>query len=145
MPGLPSLHAIHISQFHTDDRCPWVTRETKKFIVDSVAHNPLMKLEYIALGESIERLVRRFRAKKNVDKKGKGKAKAKAVESSKSMADLLFGPDPVADLQPSSDDDADMLNFIGKFGLKIETIEGIRFSDITGVRIFEKDVLGGRL
>ncbi len=50
------------------------------------------------------------------------------------------------DWQDSSDDEEwGSSSILGPTGLKVETVEGIRFCDIIGVRIFEKDVLTGRL
>ncbi|TVY82215.1 hypothetical protein LSUE1_G007323 [Lachnellula suecica] len=157
MPGLTSLRALHCIQFRTDDRCSWAIREWKKFTADAVAHNPSMALEYLALDQSVDRLVRRSKPKTKADKKGKGKASSVAS----TFADIIKGldgkysddsvggpytPGPNYDwLATSSDEEADAMSYVGKLGLRIETIENIRFGDITGVRIFEKDVIGGRL
>jgi len=165
MPGLTALRALHTIQFRTDDTCLWVMREFRKFAVDNIAHNPDMKLEYLALDTSVERLVRRKQPKtgkeKAADKKGKGKAKG-MDNTSKALAELIIGlgssstwgdggssssnglATPVLfEWQESSDDEDPVA--ISKTGLKVETIEGIRFCDVTGVRIFETDVLAGRL
>jgi hypothetical protein len=50
-------------------------------------------------------------------------------------------------MEDSEDDDAAEwgIGISGKIGLKVETMDGLRFCDVTGVRIFEKDILGGRL
>ena len=144
MPGMTSLRAIHINQFRVGDTCPSIMHETKQFMVDMVSHNPQMTLEYIGLNEAIERLVRRSRAKSTKkDKKGKGKAN----ETTKVIAEALLGNSTWADSSASFDSQAssDEEMMVGKLGLKVETVEGIRFCDVTGVRIFEKDVIGGRL
>ncbi|RDL35853.1 uncharacterized protein BP5553_06465 [Venustampulla echinocandica] len=169
MPGLTSLRALHTNQFRTEDTCVWVMREFRKFTVDNVAHNPDMKLEYLALDTVVDRLVRRSKAnasqKATVDKKGKGKA----ASNSKVLAEMILGPGgtwpdggvlnnsgtagigpsalagPLLDMQLSSDEDDDSAPVVGKLGLKIETVDNVRFHDIVGVRIFEKDVIGGRL
>jgi hypothetical protein len=132
-----------------------------------------MKLEYIALDNSVERLVRRVPLpKKEVDNKGKGKEVAGGAHgaSKKAFAQLVLGsggvwPDGTTMgsgltsglgtsgigsmnfLEDSEDDESAEwgVGISGKIGLKVETVEGIRFCDVTGVRIFEKDVLGGRL
>jgi hypothetical protein len=142
-------------------------REFRKFAVDNIAHNPDMKLEYIALDTSVERLVRRKPPSKSAgkdkpaDKKGKGKVQG-MDNTSKALAELIIGlgsssswgdggssnanglATPVLfDWQDSSDEDEPAS--IGKIGLKVETVEGIRFCDVSGVRIFEKDILAGRL
>lgn len=159
----------------------WVMREVRKFAVDSISHNPKMKLEYLALDTSVERLVRRF-------KKLKRKSKGKSVDKGKGMGkdmqlDVLngfpsFGDSGIFDLGANSSSsigggpssgvgggggvglfgteaesteeesfvtDDDFAMFTGKPGLRVETIDGIRFHDVVGVRIFAKDVLGGRL
>jgi len=129
-----------------------------------VAHNPDLKLEYIALVDNVERLVRRKPTPKSTklgDKKGKGKASSKMDNTSKALAELIIGlgtssswgdgsgagngtATPMLEWQDSSDDE-ESINGLGVPGLKIETIEGIRFCDVSGVRIFEKDILAGRL
>lgn len=173
MPGLTSLRVFHTIQFRTDDTCVWVCREFRKFTVDNISHNPDMKLEYIALDNSVERLVRRVPLpKQKVDYKGKGKEFTGSADnlSKKTFAQMVLGsngswPDGTSMssglssglgtsgfgsmnfLEDSEDEDGAEwgLGTSGKVGLKVETIEGMRFCDITGVRIFEKDVLGGRL
>jgi len=165
--GLTSLRALHTIQFRTDDTCMWVMREFRKFAVDNVSHNPNMKLEYLALDTSVERLVRRKQPTKSAgkdkttDKKGKGKAKA-MDNTSKALAELIMGlgnsnfgdggsssisglATPVLFEWQESSDEEENPGAIGKTGLKVETIEGIRFCDVGGVRIFEKDILAGRL
>ena len=173
MPGLISLRALHTIQFRTDDTCMWVCREFRKFTADNVSHNPHLKLEYIALDSSVERLVRRVPApEQKLDYKGKGKEIAGNADDSsrKTFAQLVLGsgrvwPDGTSMSssfafgtgtsgfgqmnfsEDSEDDDGDELGpgSSGKIGLKLETIEGLRFCDVTGVRIFEKDVVDGRL
>lgn len=159
MPGLVSLRVLHSVSFRPEDPCPWWPREFKKLVVDIVAHNPSMKLEYIALDANIDRLVHRKQKPKSekVDKKGKGKAWSKENVTKQVMEELFGiasssptlgdgGLDGMAtsfDWQESSDDDE--LGSIAATGLKVEVIENVRFCDISGVRIFEKDILGGRL
>jgi hypothetical protein len=159
LPGLTSLRALHTLQFRHDDTCVWVMREFRKFAVDTISHNPDMKLEYLALGEAVERLVRQKPRK--VDKKGKGKAKqggggrknvadmfspkkpsGSPIQSAVALQKIGMVPAPPIFWDDSDDDD---LRVGGKNGLLVETVEGIEFSDIPGVRIFEKDVLCGRL
>ena len=122
-----------------------------------------MILEYIALDNSVARLVRRLPLPiQKVDYKGKGKEVSGSLENSskKSYTQMVLGsngswPDgaslalglgaSVSDEESEDDDGSEWgLSISGKT-LKVETIEGIRFCDVTGVRIFEKDVLGGRL
>lgn len=158
LPGLTSLRALHTIQLRNEDTCHTVHMQFRKFLVDIVANNADVKLEYIALVDNIERIVRRKQSPKSAkgsDKKGKGKAGMD--NTSKALAELIIGlgssstwsdgasngtATPVMmEWQDSSDDeDAGSLA-----GLKVETIEGIRFCEVTGVRLFEKDILAGRL
>jgi len=155
MPSMESLRALHTFQFRVEDTCVWVMREFRKFTVDIVSHNPEMKLEYLALDTSVERLARRKsppKKKATKDINGKGKAKELDLVSAKALAELALGnsgpssgwgdnPNAYFDLAESSDDE----DGLGKSGLRIETVEGVRFCDVTGVRIFEKEILSGRL
>lgn len=152
MSELTALRVLHVITFdNPDDTCSWVFREFRKFTVDVICHNPTMKLEYLAVEQALDRLVRRKpMLKPKVDKKGKGKEMN--WTSAKALAELVMGSAAVAttggwsedgkyDFPDSSDDE----DGIVKTGLRVETIDGIRFSDVTGVRIFERDVLIGRL
>lgn len=155
MPSMESLRALHTFQFRVDDTCVWVMREFRKFTVDIVSHNPDMKLEYLALDTSVDRLARRKSAPpKKVVKNSKGKGKGKELDlvSAKALAELALGnsgsnsswgdsTNSYFDLADSSDDE----DGLGKTGLKVETVEGVRFCDVTGVRIFEKEIITGRL
>ena len=172
MPGLVSLRALHTIKFRTDDTCVWVMHEFRKFAVDNISHNPHMKLEYIALDGSIERLVRRVPLSKKADIKGKGKEVSGGANraSKKTVAQLVLGSgsgwpdgtsmisgfssglgsgglDSMPFIEESEDEDTAEwgVGISGKVGLKIETIDGLRFCNVTDVRIFEKDILGGRL
>lgn len=155
LPCLTELRAIHILHFRNDDKCPWVAREVRKFAVDCVAAHPKLKLEYIALEDEVERLGRRLRqtkvkpAKKDI--KGKGKALEKDLENTKSMIDSLQslyhslgGPPPDVSSEESEGSDADWDGDRGH-GLRVETLETFSFFDVSGVRMWEKDVLGGWL
>jgi hypothetical protein len=155
MPGLTSLRALHTNQFRTDDTCMWVMREFKGFTKDNVAHNPDMKLEYLALQDNVDRLVRRSSSSPSKSsKKAKGKGKAKS-DATKQMAEMMLGvnntlggdgnANPMFEWQASSEEDEGWGAPVGKAGLKVETVEGVRFGDVSGVRIFERDVVGGRL
>jgi len=155
--GLTKLRALHIIQFRAEDTCMWVMREVRKFAVDTVSHNPELKLEYLALDSNVDRLVRRVK-KTTAKPKGKGaekNGKGKKTDS-QSLSDLMLGlgvsgagesASPASSIEldwedNSTDDEAAPL---GKLGLKVETIEGLSFHDATGVRIFEQDIVNGRL
>ncbi|TAQ91463.1 hypothetical protein B7494_g143 [Chlorociboria aeruginascens] len=159
-PGLTNLRALHTIQFRTDDTCMWVMREFRKFAIDNVSHNPAMKLEYLALDNTVERLVRRPKVvTKAPEKKDKGKSKAISPPT-QALAELILGQPGwseatsasislaatgTLDWQESSDEDDDEGEYEAKVGLKIESIEGIKFHDVSGVRIFEKEILLGRV
>ncbi|KAG9230361.1 hypothetical protein BJ875DRAFT_385330 [Amylocarpus encephaloides] len=165
IPGMVSLRALHTNYFRQEDQCEWIKSNFGKFLVDTVSHSPQMQLEYVALGQQIERLVRRAKASPSHESNKKGKGKA--TDNYKVLSEMVLGsslpwPDgssinnhasssntasgaPYFDWQASSDDESEHGPVVGKLGLRIETVEGIRFSDVSGVRIFEKDVIGGRL
>lgn len=147
LPGLVNLRAMHIINFRNDDTCHWVIREIRKFAVDSVSHNPGMKLEYIALENSVERLVRRVkkpkaRAKGKAVDKGKGKEVSfSSTTSTFPTLDTMLSPS----VEDSSEDDSGSSDNDFGPGLKLETLEGVRFYDIYGVRIWRKDIMMGRI
>ncbi|PBP24766.1 F-box domain-containing protein [Diplocarpon rosae] len=144
MPSLSSLRVLHTIMLHTDDNCTWVMREFRKFTVDAIAHNPDMKLEYLALDRSVDRLVRRMPLRKLASEK----AKELDWTSAKALAQLVMGSsaggwgDESKYDFPDSEDDEDG---IVKTGLRVETIDGFRISDVVGIRIFEPSVLTGKL
>ncbi|KAL2060812.1 hypothetical protein VTL71DRAFT_8864 [Oculimacula yallundae] len=156
LSGLTSLRALHVVSFHNpEDHCAFATREFRRFVVDVICHNPNMKLEYLALDNAVDRLVqRKAMPKPKVDNKGKGKEMN--WTSAKALAELVMGGSSSLvngsvvgawseqgkyDFPDSSDDE----DGIVKTGLRIEIIDGIRFSDILGVRIFEREVVTGKL
>ncbi|KAI9741411.1 MAG: hypothetical protein M1818_004217 [Claussenomyces sp. TS43310] len=148
LPGLTNLRAMHIITFRSDDTCHWVIREIRKFAVDSVSHNSNMKLEYIALENTVERLVRRARKPKRDKGKGKDKqASDSKLEVPTNLPDLLakLYPEEARGSDDSTDDEYDDEDLDLGPGLKLETLEGVRFYDIFGVRIFRKDIMAGRL
>jgi len=135
-----------------------------------------MKLKYLALDTSVERLVRSSPVKptktlieKELEKRGKGKGKE--TLKGKTLAQLAqgqnmswsstggvgigIGGNPLDILNGTGttgllstwdeDSDDEDLEIGGTSGLKVETVEGTPFYEISDVRIFEKDVLLGRL
>ncbi|KAI9848787.1 MAG: hypothetical protein M1838_000368 [Thelocarpon superellum] len=157
LSGLISLRALHIINFRTDDTCTWVMRELRKFAIDNVAHHPQLKLEYIGLDATVERLLRRPRASK------KRKGKPVGVQNDVLVHDAGAATD--SDSSSSSEIDCSEeetlistdFNFT-TYGLqhvhhggekqpllKIETLENVKFYDVYSVRIFRKDVMAGRL
>ena len=130
-------------------------RETRKFIIDTLSHFPSLKLEWISIDDDrVERIIRAPDLMfKSEAKKKKDKGKSKATTATTSAPPLsLFGNAPAAESLPmlpvhgwdteSESDDDD--SAVGS-GNKLETIEGVHFFDVWGVRIFKKEVMTGRL
>lgn len=167
MPGLESLRALHTIEFHVSDACLWVMREFRKFAVDNISHNPGMKLEFLGLNNSVERLVRHNPSpmKDPIDVKGKGKAASSAKKTTLAQVALAqhtswsstggvginstfldFPNLPFSGPSVNWDESDDEDMFIGgKSGLRLETVEDIDFHEINGVKIFEKEILYGKL
>ncbi|KAA8570571.1 hypothetical protein EYC84_002833 [Monilinia fructicola] len=61
LSGLKNLRALDIIRFRSDDSCSWAQQEFKKFIVDSIAHYPDCKLEYIAVKGLVMRVYHRVK------------------------------------------------------------------------------------
>ncbi|KAK4241933.1 hypothetical protein C8A03DRAFT_11841 [Achaetomium macrosporum] len=166
--GLASLRALHVVHLRNDDTCVWVMRETKRFLIDNVSHYPHLKLEYIAIDEDdrADQLIRvsdwykdggdtKSGEGKSAEKEGKGKQKAAGVNLSSlnlgSTSDLDIPAIISAELgeegsSAGSDDwETDEEGDDEPVGQKIETIDGIPFCDVPGVRIFKKEIVAGRL
>lgn len=160
---------MHILFYRNDDHCPFVIREIRKFVVDCCASNPAMKLEYIALGTTVERIVRRAKKDAKIKEKEKEarlarkttKEKGKEVLSMSGISNgsggygglnfvsldaliSLSGSGDIEDESSSGSEDEDEDDDRGP-GMRLETLEGVRFYDVYGVRIFCKDILGGWL
>lgn len=130
--------------------------EYHKFAVDAIAQVPESKLDYIALDNSVEYIVRRAPPKKvGGDDKGKGKAKQKkknlyhylaSMDGTENLDGITLVPSlgMLIDGYDDSDDDEPPGSETKK-GLKVEGVIGERFCDINNIRIFQNDVLHGRL
>ncbi|KAK0621555.1 hypothetical protein B0T17DRAFT_508894 [Bombardia bombarda] len=143
IPGLVSLRALHIVRIRNDDTCVWVMRETKRFLIDNVSHHPDMKLEWVSIDEEdrVERLVRSSdipKKKKEKKQKSKGKQKATAGTTANTPFPVLPPPD-TWDISSDSEEDEDLHH------TKIETMGDIHFYDVWSIRIFNKEVVYGRL
>ncbi len=145
--GLVSLRALHIVRLRNEDTCVWVMRECKRFLVDNLVHHPTLKLEWISIDEEnlAERIVRPSDGPKKVKTKSKGKEKATHVPNG-----VANGAFPVLHLdawgsigdESDIDDDDDDEDLDPQ---KLETMEGVLFSDVWGVKIFKKEITSGRL
>jgi hypothetical protein len=156
MPGLDSLRALHAIKFRTNDQCMWVLQEFRRFTADNLSHHPHLKLEYVAVDISVDRIIRRIPKKAHDKSKGKGKAVAEGglkPKDGKTLSQLLSESSiKTSTLDPSLLEESEEeyngewgLGVTGKMGLKVETVEGLQFYDVTSVKIFEKEILGGRL
>ncbi|PQE20195.1 f-box domain-containing protein [Rutstroemia sp. NJR-2017a BBW] len=185
LTGLESLRALHAIEFRSEDTCMWVIKEFRKFTMDSIAHDPASKLEYLALEKSVEQLVRKKKgvgagdgrdakngknggAGKTADGKNKGKGKKKGkgfveavlgaegtwglglgagMPGDGEWGDLALGlgVDGVGDSASESESEDGEGGAAGSGVWKVESVEGLKFCDVLGVRIFEKDVIYARL
>ncbi|KAL8313672.1 hypothetical protein RB597_006218 [Gaeumannomyces tritici] len=167
MAGLANLHALHVIHLRNEDTCVWVMRETKKFLIDNLSHHQHMKLEWISIDDDdrLEKIVRiSDEPKKGRKSKGKGKEKVGGsvpifgshghVPGFNSHYDdpfPLLAADDWGDGGSAncSDDDSDDFDEdhdgTRRPRIRLETIEGVHFYDVWGVRIFEKEVVTGRL
>ncbi len=140
MPGLVNLHALNIIHFRSEDTCAWVTRETRRFIIDTLVHYPSLKLEYLTIDNGhVERILRLPLEPNNL---GLGNKHSKAKGKNKATNSLVDGDTSSSDSDLSSDSDEDT-SPNGKF--KMDTVPHMQFHDIWGIRIFEKEVVAGRL
>jgi hypothetical protein len=172
--GLSSLRALHIVQLRNDDTCVWVMRETKRFLIDNVSHYPDLKLEWISIDDDdrVDRLIRVKQANGDDDdgdadadkkdggdggnkKKEKKEGKQKAAGGLSSSSSTSLGLDLSLDInaliaaeladaggESSSDEEDDGFGLIGT---KVETVEGMQFCDVDGIKIFKKEIVAGRL
>ncbi|KAI9780973.1 MAG: hypothetical protein M1839_006412 [Geoglossum umbratile] len=127
--GLVSLKALYILTCRTDDTCQWVVRELRSFAMDNIAHYPELKLEYLALDSTVERVIRK-------------KVEPKKTKKPSGVQKLLAGKETEPkDSETSDDENSDDDQ---QPGLKIETL-AVKFYDVYNVRIFRKDVKSGTL
>ncbi|THV48297.1 hypothetical protein BGAL_0257g00130 [Botrytis galanthina] len=135
LSALTSLRVLHAIEFRSEDTCILVRNELRRFTMDSVAHNPECKLEYLAFKGSVSKIER-------IKKKVKREILSFVELYKQSMKGLGVGSDSESDSESErifSDDDGLCR------GLKVQSVDGLIFHDIPGVRIFEKDVIWKRL
>ncbi|KAK3955400.1 hypothetical protein QBC32DRAFT_333442 [Pseudoneurospora amorphoporcata] len=157
---LTNLHALHIICLRSDDQCPSLAAESKKFLIDNLTQFPFKNLEWISVSEgncvnhikfhqplSVEERKRRLAAKQA---KGKAKATTTATTTNGTSNNTnnqypTFPPPEIWDGETSTDDgygDDELAPTSSNFFEKLGTM---RFYDVWGVRIFKKEVLSGRL
>lgn len=142
MSNLARLRALHIISFRNEDTCVSVVRETRQFIVDTMSQHPGLPLEWISMGEADRDRAERIIRHPDINDHD-GRAKRKKTKS-KGKEVMTFPDDNypylhVPDESESDDDDDD------QFRLKLELESPIPFWEVYGVRIWEKEVLAGRL
>lgn len=164
MPGLTSLRVFHAINIVYNDECPFINTQFRKFMLDICTHIPELKLEYMASLDSVERLVRRKAVPKVRKGSDKGKEKATATHIDDALGNIWANyPDPnispistgsgwtasgsissptgqPAEFPDSSDDEDDL-----KPATKIETVGDIKYQEVIGVKIWEKEVVSNRL
>jgi hypothetical protein len=123
---LVSLRALQIISVSAGDNCHSVIREIRQCAIDNISHYPQLQIEYVALSSmgngstNLTRLVRKDKERKWDNRVGLGK---------KSMSSGLG-----LDIDDDDEDD----------GLRFRVVE-LRLKDAVGVKIWEKEILGGRL
>lgn len=151
--GLQKLHALHIISFRAEDTCVFVIQELRRFAIDILSCYPELKLEYIGFGSASTTLARIKRKNKKPvgEEKGKGKGKAKAFSVGGGGGGGFypgFGPlgvEGVSEDEEEDEDEGDEGAGGGGGGVNLEVEETLRFCEVVGVRIFRKDVMGGRV
>lgn len=142
LPHLKTLYALHILTLRSTDRAAQLQGESINFAVDNLSHCPDMKLRFIALVNQVMALETRpdqFRRHlksvmdRRKDKKGKGKIPADATLNLFLPATDDSGSDDVDDIL------ADM--GVGETKLKFAT----KFVEVKDVKIFSKEIRGGKL
>lgn len=170
---LTNLHALHIISLRPDDPCPSLIVEARKFLIDTLSQYPLKKLQWVAVNESDavnhlrfrEPLSAEERKRRMAAKKAKGKAKAKDITSNGTSKNAIqypmFPPPEIWDGESSpddsyEDDDDELEPWSASFWVKLaeyapskstffEKLGICRSYDVYGVRIFEKEIMSGRL
>ncbi|KAM0280908.1 hypothetical protein ACHAQH_003797 [Verticillium albo-atrum] len=146
LPGLPTLRALNVVHFRSDDTCPWVMRETRRFLIDNISHHPNLVLEWISIDDDrVERIIRGpFPSDRPEGDKKKKKGKGKATASTSFGSETSPFPElPLLNWDNPSDSDDEDTDISAH--LKLDTIDGVHFYDVWGVRIFKKDIMTGRL
>ncbi|PGH15918.1 hypothetical protein AJ79_02085 [Helicocarpus griseus UAMH5409] len=152
LSGLRSLHALHIL-FSQNDYCTSILREIKQCAVDSVIQRPQLKVTYIAVSyalngpsaTTVSRLNRRPRPPGNkkwqIDMhssdsgpSSSAKGKGKAVEGADSRS---FATNETFWAVDDSDDDSD--------DGRVTVSDGLKIRDVTGVKVWQKEIWDLRL
>lgn len=152
--GLVNLCAIDIIHFRSHDACMSVMREILRFTVDNLSHHPELKLEWIAMeGDRVYRVVRPNQEtddapnEQSNNKRAKGKGMAAPVSGIGSGSDSdPHNPFPLLSIDSlASESDSEDADINVGTHLRFKTIGPLRFYDVWGVKIFEKEMQSGRL
>ena len=142
LPHLRTLYALHIIALRSTDRSVHIQNESINFAVDNLSHCPDMKLRYMAIMSQVmaletkpDQFRRHLKAvmDRRRDRKGKGKIPADATLN-------LYIPAPD---DSGSDDVDDILADMGAGETKLKF--STRFSEVKDVKVFSKEVRGGKL
>lgn len=142
LPRLKTLYALHIITLRSPDRSHHLQNESVSFAVDNLSHCPNMKLRYIAMVAQVvaleakpDQFRRHLKAvmDRRKDRKGKGKVPADASLN-------LFIP---ATDDSGSDDVDDILADMGAGETKLRF--ATRFGEVKDVKMFSKEIRGGKL
>jgi hypothetical protein len=119
-------------------------RETRRFIVDTIAHHPELKLEWLSMGD--EDRAQRILRKPDIVKKPKtGKGKAKIAWTPANYNTAGYPIFPLGGWEDESESDSEEDEDGPAPFLKLDLIEDIAFYDVWGIRIFKKEVMAGTL
>ncbi|KAF4126469.1 F-box domain [Geosmithia morbida] len=154
--GAAKLRALHILRFRNNDTCVWVRREIRRFIVDNLSHHPESKLEWIATqDERVDRVVRASPVDEKLQRESTEKQILRNNKAALETASLgSFIPHsstypmlPSIPLESDSDSDSDNDSDDGSDGprLRFKTVGPMRFYDVWGIKIFEKEIRSGCL
>lgn len=151
LPGLKSLTAFRIVAFRSEDTCPWLSTELRKFTIDNLSHCPHLKLEYLAINSAASKPVSKIGRREKRPKGPHGQdiaGDSGRVRLGIGAVDAISGESDSADADTDADADADADASESEdeaAGLAMGIVASLKFCEVEGVRIFEKDVLGGKL
>ena len=142
LPRLKTLYALHIISLRSADRIAQLQNESISFAVDNLSHCPDSKLKYIAMLTQVialetkpDHFRRHFKAMMVKKKALKGKAKI--------PPDNALNVFPPTTDDSGSDDLDDILAEMGAGETKIKF--ATRLMDVKDVKIFSKEIRGGKL
>lgn len=157
LPNFVGLVALNIIRLRNDDTCVWVMQEAKRFMLDTLAHHPHLKLEWLAIDnnlsvECIKRvsLKKIVRAKKPTkakkSRKSKGKEKAISAHWTGSVGtNGISGGSATGKHHDSSDSSDSSSGSSAPYKQVKLRLEHCHVDDAWGVSIFDRVIIAGRL